>query len=435
MPNNIPNSTNYEHPNEPNLVNLHKTVEYNALGQPVVRTSTGLPVTHTSYNALRTSEQYIGFYNSFQHSKELDVWDEQETAGGSIQYLTNEREIRMEVTNVGDKCIFQTRKVMNYYLGRSMRLVFAVNPDSNPPAVGVTSRDGIFDERNGVFLGLEGQDQFFVIRSDTSGSVVDRKIPLTDFNIDKLDGTGPTGSRVPGSRQLMFMEMEWYGAGTVRVGFLHEGKTVVVHEEPNVNRASSTAPYSGTPYLPIRHELENVSYTGGETKYVQFGSHAVIYDGTTEDGIVHYNQMSDIGTYVRTGTAKTFKPVIAIRLDSNHLNGVAILEDIQAAAIDNTNIVWRLILNPTITGGTWSNPNSYSLVETNITMTSYTGGTIIDSGFLFSGSSQMIPLREKNLQLGRQNLGTTSDVILLSVASLSGNNKDVLGNLNWLEQR
>src|SRR6056297_1315964 len=37
MPNNIPNSTDYEHPNEPNLVNLHKAMEYNVNGEPHVR--------------------------------------------------------------------------------------------------------------------------------------------------------------------------------------------------------------------------------------------------------------------------------------------------------------------------------------------------------------------------------------------------------------
>ena len=37
MPNNIPNSTDYEHPNEPNLVNLHKALEYNTNGEPHLR--------------------------------------------------------------------------------------------------------------------------------------------------------------------------------------------------------------------------------------------------------------------------------------------------------------------------------------------------------------------------------------------------------------
>lgn len=36
-----PNSTSYVHPDEPNLLNLHKALEYNANGQPIVRVSIG----------------------------------------------------------------------------------------------------------------------------------------------------------------------------------------------------------------------------------------------------------------------------------------------------------------------------------------------------------------------------------------------------------
>lgn len=32
-----PNSTGYEHPDEPNLLNLHKTMQYNSDGEPVAR--------------------------------------------------------------------------------------------------------------------------------------------------------------------------------------------------------------------------------------------------------------------------------------------------------------------------------------------------------------------------------------------------------------
>ena len=39
MPVLLPNSTNYQHPWEPNLSDLHHAMEYNALGQPVLRTT------------------------------------------------------------------------------------------------------------------------------------------------------------------------------------------------------------------------------------------------------------------------------------------------------------------------------------------------------------------------------------------------------------
>lgn len=47
MPNNIPNSTSYEHSNEPNLVNLHKAMEYDVNGNPVIRTVAATSVIST----------------------------------------------------------------------------------------------------------------------------------------------------------------------------------------------------------------------------------------------------------------------------------------------------------------------------------------------------------------------------------------------------
>ena len=32
-----PNSTNYVHPDEPNILNIHKAMQYNATGEPQVR--------------------------------------------------------------------------------------------------------------------------------------------------------------------------------------------------------------------------------------------------------------------------------------------------------------------------------------------------------------------------------------------------------------
>jgi len=38
----VVNSTSYEHSSEPNLNDLHKTMEYNAIGQPVLRANVNL---------------------------------------------------------------------------------------------------------------------------------------------------------------------------------------------------------------------------------------------------------------------------------------------------------------------------------------------------------------------------------------------------------
>jgi hypothetical protein len=79
MPNHIPNSTNYEHPNEPNQVNLHKVMDYNSVGQPVIRTVGG-----DIYNSINLPAGFgqihkFGAVPSMSQNTNGTIWDENDT--------------------------------------------------------------------------------------------------------------------------------------------------------------------------------------------------------------------------------------------------------------------------------------------------------------------------------------------------------------------
>ena len=62
--------------------------------------------------------------------------------------------------------------------------------------------------------------------------VMTTKVPQTQWNIDKCDGTGPSGFNLnPARIQMAYMDYSWYGAGKVRFGFKdNHGKVFYVHE-------------------------------------------------------------------------------------------------------------------------------------------------------------------------------------------------------------
>ena len=63
-----PNSTNYVHSNEPNLLNIHKAMEYNALGQPVLRVvGIGGTMDLTALSVVTTSS-YLGGSLSYNNT-------------------------------------------------------------------------------------------------------------------------------------------------------------------------------------------------------------------------------------------------------------------------------------------------------------------------------------------------------------------------------
>lgn len=83
---------------------------------------------------------------------------------------------------------------------------------------------------------------------------VDTKIPQSQWNIDKCDGTGSSGYNIDLSKmQMFYMDYSWYGAGFIRWGFRGpDGNVFYVHKLPNNNL--NTEAYMRSGNLPARYE-------------------------------------------------------------------------------------------------------------------------------------------------------------------------------------
>ena len=107
MPNHIPNSTNYEHPNEPNQVNLHKVMDYNSVGQPVIRTVGG-----DIYNSINLPAGF-GQVHKFGAVPALSIntigtiWDEDDTIYPWAAIDANGA-LNIKVTNTNNENIANT---------------------------------------------------------------------------------------------------------------------------------------------------------------------------------------------------------------------------------------------------------------------------------------------------------------------------------------
>lgn len=90
----------------------------------------------------------------------------------------------------------------------------------------------------------------YVIMSET----IDTKYPQSSWNIDKCDGTGPSGFNLDLSKmQMFYIDYSWYGAGFVRWGFrATTGDVIYCHKLPNNN--VNTEAYMRSGNLPARYE-------------------------------------------------------------------------------------------------------------------------------------------------------------------------------------
>lgn len=86
----------------------------------------------------------------------------------------------------------------------------------------------------------------------------EKKIPQSEFNLDKLDGTGPSQYNIDLSKmQMFYIDYTWYGAGFIRWGVRGpKGNVVYCHKMPNNN--VNTEAYMRSGNLPGRYESTTI---------------------------------------------------------------------------------------------------------------------------------------------------------------------------------
>ena len=92
--------------------------------------------------------------------------------------------------------------------------------------------------------------------------VSDKKVRQEDWNLDRLDGTGPSGYDFdPAKMQMIGIEYSWYGAGFI--DFMvrgADGNFVYAHRIRNSN--VNTEAYMRSGNLPVRYEITNEGQNG-----------------------------------------------------------------------------------------------------------------------------------------------------------------------------
>ena len=83
---------------------------------------------------------------------------------------------------------------------------------------------------------------------------VDTRVPQSSWNIDKCDGTGPSGFNIDLTKmQMFYIDYSWYGAGFVRWGVRGpDGNVIYCHKLANNN--ANTEAYMRSGNLPARYE-------------------------------------------------------------------------------------------------------------------------------------------------------------------------------------
>ena len=87
---------------------------------------------------------------------------------------------------------------------------------------------------------------------------IDFKVPQSQWNIDKCDGTGPSGYNIDLTRmQMWYIDYSWYGAGFIRYGLRGtNGLITYVHQIQNNNRQFEAYMRSGN--MAAHYEVSSI---------------------------------------------------------------------------------------------------------------------------------------------------------------------------------
>jgi hypothetical protein len=308
----------------------------------------------------------------------------------------------------------------------------------SPSTTNLRQRVGYYGAENGIYLELDDSSLFMVVRSLVTGTVTSTRISQSGWNVDKLDGSGPSGITLDITKaQILFMDIEWLGLGTVRTGFVINGQFVPCHYFHHANLIDST--YITTASLPLRYEIENKAATSGPSKLKQVCS-TVISEGGYELRGLQQAASIPINAPITFADANTYYPIISIKLRTDRLDAIVIMTALSIlGAGDNKSYNWQVRASGTTTGGQWLSAGSDSAVQYNINGTSFAGGRILASGYVSSNnqSSPSVDILKEALfkfQLERNYFTSTPyELTLVAAANSSSGATGMYASMDWEE--
>lgn len=403
-------------------------------GQPLETQSAG---TSTDAFGRQRIAQPLTLFDSSHRYQDNGLWATATGVSSTATFDANQGLVTLNVpTTSGAYVKRETKQVFSYQPGKSLLIMSTFVME--PAKTNLRQRVGYFNSDNGLYFQINGTINSFVERSSVTGSVVETVVNQIDWNVDKLDGNGPSGITLDLTKaQILWMDIEWLGLGTVRVGFIIDGKFIQCHAFNHANTITST--YITTASLPLRYEIENLGTTASSSTLKQVCSTVI-----SEGGYELRGKQNAVGTPISTPydlTATGVKyPVASIRLKAspNRLDAIVIPTATSILGVgNNATFAWTLQQGATTSGGTWTSAGADSAIEYNLSGVSSSGGSPLARGYISSTTQSSVSLnilKEAlfNFQLRRDGFtGTPEEFSLLVETKTAGD--DVYAALDWEE--
>lgn len=326
----------------------------------------------------------------------------------------------------GRKIVHQSHQYMIYLPGKSHLIRMTGQLNSGTSIAGM----GYGDDTDGIFI--ENSNGTIQIRF-LSSTISDQLITQSNWNIDTLDGYGPSGYELDTSSAFhLIIDLSWLGVGRVRVGLDIGGFIIYVHQFIFSNMV--TTAYMRTGSLPVRWYLESV---GAATTMQAICASVSSEGGHDPLGVPYSIARLTAKTTLSLGTRT---PLISIRPKAT-VNGLVnnchlIWNSISFISTTSDNLFIEIVVEGTLSGASWASVDADSHSEFDVAATAITGGRVIFNDYISStvrgllNSINFINLKTLPLTLGAD--GSQRN-ITICVTRIGNNAADCFAGFNWRE--
>lgn len=282
-------------------------------------------------------------------------------AGASITYDKATSSNLLSVTNTGDIAASQLKIRAHYQPAKAQEFL---TTGLLTQEAGVSKYIGYFDLdnydsptidgtiMNGVAFEVTGNDVTIQIYNN---GVLSESATQSQWNIDKLDGTGASGIVLDlNFPQINVGEMEWLGVGAVRVSLNISGVNIPIHIFHHSN-FSGNGVYMRTAKLPICYMIKS---TGSAGTMKQICNSVVSGGGQNAKG-VQRSVSNETDVSLLPGETEL---LIGIRLKPTDFDATVIQENISVVSRGKKDFTLYVCFNPTYSGTVnWINKSNSSI--------------------------------------------------------------------------
>ncbi|MBC2728518.1 hypothetical protein [Desulfosporosinus sp.] len=344
------------------------------------------PAVDSQFNELRVARKFpiVELTSVYGVSELRDVVIT--TGGGTVTNDATEYSVSTTASGV-DSAILESALRGRYEPGFAGEAGIGVRIPTAPAGTQI-ARWGMFDDENGAFFGSTSTNIFVAIRRGGVETVINQSA----WNVDPLDGTGPSGATLSLAEGNIYeVVFTWYGYGIIEFRVVLPDPTTLAQEVITVHRFSPTGETSIVdPNQPLRAEIDNA---GTATSFDLF------VGGRQYNIIGKYNPTIRITSERRTisDVTTTLTPVISFTrkaefpAGSGRANSVEVsLEEIDI--IGTVELAYQVLLGGTLDGAfvnyptaTTIIPNAETALLVNTTSTTITGGQVVFQGLTSGG--------------------------------------------------